>query len=168
MSPNGTSRTSRDVRLESAKWSKAEIGSGSCQSRFYEYAPYTRSSDAPKLNTPLHPRRPPRTAPHSDRPAASLTPRHAPGTALRGEGMAHASWESRWHHFVPVPLGRAHDPCSKADRSAPDVLEPMRRQLGVAHRVLDVSCDRAKPVAPVCRGQHCRPRSERAGNKHGN
>jgi hypothetical protein len=27
---------------------------------------------------------------------------------------------------------------SKADRSAPEVLEPMRRQLGVAHGVLDV------------------------------
>jgi hypothetical protein len=27
---------------------------------------------------------------------------------------------------------------SIADRSAPEVLEPMRRQLGVAHRVLDV------------------------------
>jgi hypothetical protein len=27
---------------------------------------------------------------------------------------------------------------SKADRSAPEVLEPMRCQLGVAHRMLDV------------------------------
>jgi hypothetical protein len=34
----GTSRTSGDVRLESAKWAKADIGR--TQSRFYEYISY--------------------------------------------------------------------------------------------------------------------------------
>jgi len=42
----------------------------------------------------------------------------------------------RWHQFVPPP-GVKFDG-SKADRSAPEILEPMRRQLGVAHSVLDV------------------------------
>ena len=36
-SADGTSRTSRDVRLESAKWAKADTDHVSHQTRFYEY-----------------------------------------------------------------------------------------------------------------------------------
>jgi hypothetical protein len=41
--PLFNSRTSRPVRLESAKWAKADLGSGRChQSRFCEYTPKAR------------------------------------------------------------------------------------------------------------------------------
>jgi hypothetical protein len=60
MTACGTSRTSRDVRLESAKRAKADIGQVTFTNRFYEYRPYPplHAVRRPGRREPLRPRRP--------------------------------------------------------------------------------------------------------------
>src|SRR5262249_33694262 len=69
---------------------------------------------------------------HDTSPLAYLCTR-SPHRGWRGQ----ARREVRWHQFVPPPRGAKFDG-AKPDRSAPEILEPMRRQVGVAHGVLDV------------------------------
>jgi hypothetical protein len=79
MSGSGTSRTSRDVRLESAKWAKADNDPGRChQSRFYEYTPFCNGPGDVKSPRVI-------VSPPSSRfcPWSTLRPPHC---AVRGSG----------------------------------------------------------------------------------
>jgi hypothetical protein len=52
---SGTSRTSRDVRLESTMWVKADIDRVAVtDSRFFEYAPLIAKNDRFAPHTPRH------------------------------------------------------------------------------------------------------------------
>ena len=61
----------------------------------------------------------------------------APHTAHTGDGEGKHEGRFDGSSLSPPPRGVKFDG-SKADRSAPEILEPMRRQLGVAYSVLDV------------------------------
>ena len=77
MSLNGTSRTSGDVRLESAKWTKADIDQVAVTRDFYEYTSF--------CNGPVDVKCSPIVTPPSSRfcPWSTLRPPHY---AVRGSG----------------------------------------------------------------------------------
>jgi hypothetical protein len=53
--------------------------------------------------------------------------------------------------LTPMERGRVH-----ARWSAPEILEPIRAQARCSARCAGCSCDRDRPAARVCRGQHWR------------